>query len=222
MKNALITFSMACCLLSNSLIFSENLTDTVLKKTQAPQVNEECMQQILAKRYSGYAFNTDRSVSHAQIKTILEAGRLAPSSYNEQPWNFIVCDKAANPKAFQDALSALVEFNQNWAKHASVLIISVASSKSSHKNEPNDWGQYDTGAAAFSMMLQATSLELMAHQMGGFDQKKVSQLFSIPADYKPMSVMAIGYPSPDEAQSERKRKDLGENFFAGTWGQKFE
>jgi nitroreductase len=63
---------------------------------------------------------------------------------------------------------------------------------------------------------------LMAHQMGGFDEQKIRQEFSIPDDFQPMSVMAVGYPSADEIQPERKRKPLSDNFFDGSWGKKIQ
>jgi nitroreductase len=178
--------------------------------------------QLLHKRYSGYKFDPTRPLSHDQLKEIVEAGQLAPSSYNQQPWVFIVCDRTTNPEAYNKALSCLVEFNQNWAKNAPVLVIGIAATKSSHNAEVNAWAQYDTGAAAFAMMLQATSMGMMAHQMGGFDAQKIKQLFALPDSYEPMSVMAIGYPSKEETSKERKRKPLGENFFMGSWGKKFE
>ena len=72
------------------------------------------------------------------------------------------------------------------------------------------------------MMLQATSMGLMAHQMGGFDELKIRQEFSVPDGFEVMAVMAVGYPSSNEVQQERKRKPLGENFFSGSWGSTFE
>lgn len=179
-------------------------------------------EQLLQKRYSGYKFDPSKAVSHDQLKEIVEAGRLAPSSYNEQPWVYIVCDRNTDPEAYKKALSSLVEFNQNWAKNAPVLIIAIAATKSAHNADINAWAQYDTGAASFAMMLKATSLGLMAHQMGGFEAQKIKQLFALPVSYEPMSVMAIGYPSKEEVQPEKKRKPLGENFFMGSWGKKFE
>jgi nitroreductase len=213
----MLVFFTACCLLSASMFAIES-SPTKLKY----DLNTDCMSQLLSRRYSGYSYDNSRLITHEQLQAIVEAGRLAPSSYNEQPWNFIICDRNTNPKAYEKALSALVEFNQGWAKKAPVLIISVAASKSSHKDELNRWSQYDTGAAAFGMMLQAASLGLMAHQMGGFDEAKMRQVFSIPKDFVPMSVMAIGYQSADEVRPERKRKPLTENFFMGSWGKGFE
>lgn len=185
------------------------------------QTSKDCLSQIFTKRYSGYAYDTSRIVTAEQLRSIVEAGHSAPSSYNEQPWRFIICDRTTDPAAYDKAFSTLVEFNQGWAKNAPVLIVSVAASKSAHSGEPNRWSQYDTGAAAFGMMLQATELGLMAHQMGGFDEAKMQQVFSIPADFVPMSVMAIGYADINELPKARQRKPLEENFFKGSWGKGF-
>lgn len=215
-KLSFINYPMAgaislCALLNTPFLSAE--ADTPLK---AP------FEQVLQKRYSSYKFDPSRAVSHEQLKEIVQAGRLAPSSYNEQPWVYIVCDRSAQPEAYKKALSCLVEFNQNWAKNAPVLIIAIAATKSAHNGSTNGWAQYDTGAATFAMMLKATSLGLVSHQMGGFDAQKIKQVFSLPESYEPMSVMAVGYASKEDVPSERKRKPLGENFFSGAWGKKFE
>lgn len=185
---------------------------------QGVKEQSNCVFQVLSQRYSGYAYDASKPVTQRQLQLMMEAARLAPSSYNEQPWYFIMCDRTTDEKAYQKALSTLVEANQKWAQNAPVLVVTVAASKSSHNDKGNRHGQYDSGAAAFGMMLEATSLGLMAHQMGGFDSNKARQVFGIPEDCVPMSVMAIGY-SLDEVQPKRERKPYSENFFSGQWGK---
>jgi nitroreductase len=200
-------------LLNFSSLAADNYNDTLFKSH---------FTQLLQKRYSGYQYDPAKQVTREQLKEISEAGRLAPSSYNEQPWAYIICDRNAHPEAYQKAFSALVEFNQNWAKNAPVLIVCIAATKSARNGKLNPAAQYDTGAATFAMVLKAASMGLMAHQMGGFDADKIKHLFAIPNGFEPMSVMAIGYASSNEVQPERTRKPLGENFFMGSWGSKFE
>lgn len=173
----------------------------------------------LNKRTSGYCFDKNKKVSEEQLKSLVKAAQLTPSSYNDQPWYFIICDKNTNSAAYDKAFNSLVEFNQKWAKDAPVLIV-VLSSTNSREKEFNRWAQYDTGAAAFSIMLQATQLGLMTHQMGGFDEQKIAQSFSIPKDFVPMSVMAIGYDCKSEKPADKKRKKSEENFFWGNWDLK--
>jgi nitroreductase len=102
----------------------------------------------------------------------------------------------------------------------------VADSLFNHNGQPNRWGQYDTGAAAENLCLQAVALDLMAHQMGGFDAERARAAFGIPEQYTPMAMVAVGHPADpatfaaDIAEREhapRKRRALGELFFDGSW-----
>lgn len=171
---------------------------------------------MLINRHSGYAYDPMRIVTQDQIKTIIQAGQLAPSSYNDQPWYFIVCDRTTNPQAYDKVFNTLIEFNQNWVKNVPLLIVSIAA-LNSRDNAFNRWAHYDTGAAALNMMLQATSLGLMAHQMGGFDEEKLRKVFGISPDFVPMAVMAIGYELAETKLVKKERKPLEKNFFMGTW-----
>ncbi len=185
--------------------------------TDKTACKNDLVAQALEHRHSSYSYDPTRTISQDQIACLLRAAQLTPSSYNDQPWYFIIGEKKTNPGAYAKVLAALVPFNQEWAKNAPVLIVSIASTNS-HNNEPNRWAQYDTGAAAFSLMLQATSLGLAAHQMGGFDEAALRGAFSISSEFVPMSVMAIGYEAPDRGKTkERVRKPLSQNFFFGNW-----
>lgn len=124
------------------------------------------------------------------------------------------------------AFSCLSEGNQRWAKDAPVLILVIADSILSHTGKTNRWGQYDSGAAAMNICIQATDLGLMVHQMGGFDSDQAGKKFSIPDQFTPMAMMAVGYQlSLDQIEGEvrdretagRVRRPLGNNFFDGKW-----
>lgn len=172
--------------------------------------------QLLRNRFSGRLYDAERSVSQDQLNMLVRAAQSAPSSYNMQPWNFIICDKSTNPDAYAKVMNTLVEFNQGWAKNAPVLVVVVASTLSPHNNEPNRHAAYDSGAAAFAMMVQATSLGLMAHQMSGFDVDALRIEFGISDSFEPMAVMAVGYSLETRAPA-KERKPIEENFFFGEW-----
>lgn len=185
---------------------------------------------IIAKRWSPRAFDADKRVEADQLAACLEAARWAPSCFGEEPWRFIVCDRHADEAAWQKLHGCLTEKNQSWAGKAPVLILACAGSAFREGGNPNRWAQYDTGAAAVSLCLQATALGLASHQMGGFDADKVRSEFSIPAEYTPMTTVALGYQSGiddlDEGfhgleLGERKRRNVGEHFYAGAWNSPF-
>ncbi|BAZ14091.1 nitroreductase [Calothrix sp. NIES-4071] len=78
---------------------------------------------LLRQRWSPLAFS-DRTVEPEKLCSVLEAARWAASSFNEQPWSFIIATKD-NQGEFERLLSCLAEGNQEWAKNAPVLMIMV-------------------------------------------------------------------------------------------------
>ena len=193
---------------------------------QKPAITQVPIADLIAERWSPRAFDASKPVSNEQIIVLLEAARWAPSSYNDQPWRFVVCDKTSNPKAWQAAFDCLAPSNQTWVKDAPLLLLGCANTILDVNQQANRFAQYDTGAAAENLCLQASSMGLSAHQMGGFNSDLARDKFAIPAQYTPMSMLALGYAGdpnqlPDDLKArelaERKRKPLGELFFAGAW-----
>lgn len=170
----------------------------------------------LEERYSGSLFDPEKSVTEEDLHTLAAAAQLSPSSYNEQPWVFIICDRNENPEAYDQALQTLVPFNQNWAKNAQVLVIVLYAKRFVKNDKENLWASYDTGAAVQSLSLQATYLGMITHQIGGFDVQKVKESFAIDETLEPISVIALGYPAQNEVKPPRVRKPLEKNFFKGS------
>ena len=77
------------------------------------------IQETMQTRWSPYGF-ADRSLPAQELRCLFEAARWSPSSYNEQPWRFIVARREEG-EPFERLLGCLVEFNQSWARHASAL-----------------------------------------------------------------------------------------------------
>ena len=90
-------------------------------------------------------------------------------------------------------------------KDAQILIISLSAKnfRKQGKGE-NFWAKHDTGAANYALMLQAADMNLMAHQMGGFDRDKIVKRFNIPDDFNVMSVIAVGYEKEGAEVKENK------------------
>ena len=193
---------------------------------QKPAVTSVPILDTIANRWSPRAFDASKPVSQEQVIALLEAARWAPSCFGDQPWRFLVWNKNTDADAWQQAFDCLAPSNQTWVKASPILMLSCADTLFGHNQSPNRWGQHDTGAAAENLCLQAGSIGLAAHQMGGFNSDLARDKFAIPTQFTPMAMIAIGYQGdanalPDELKqrelAERKRKPLGELFFEGVW-----
>lgn len=189
-------------------------------------ITEVEINEIIAKRWSPRSFDANKQVSRKDILSLLEAARWAPSSMNDQPWRVIVWDKFTDENAYNKTFSCINEWNQKWVKNAPVLIGMFSANYFDNKNEINLWSKYDCGAAAMSIILQATLLGLASHTIGGFNAEKLAKAFDIPEGFTPVSILVIGYQASEEQLEEpfkerelapRSRKDLGMNFFLNNW-----
>lgn len=193
-----------------------------------PAITQVAINETIAKRWSGRAYDAAQAVSQEQIIALLEAARWAPSCFGDQPWRFIVWNKNAAIAAWQQAFDCLATSNQTWVKNAPVLFLVCADTLFNHNQQANRWAEYDTGAAAENLCLQAASMGLMAHQMGGFNAAAARAAFAIPAQYTLMAMLALGYPAAissldgeilSRETAPRSRRPLNDLFFAGSWGQ---
>jgi nitroreductase len=180
---------------------------------------------LITKRWSPYSF-ASRSVPDENLRSLFEAARWAPSSYNEQPWNYIVAKKE-NPEEFQRLLSCLVEGNQVWAKAAPVLALGIAKLRFARDDQPNRAAIHDLGLAAGNLVVEATARGLSVHQMIGILPDKAREIYAIPEGYEPLTGIAVGYAGDPKALPEglrdrdlarRPRKPLKEFVFSQMWG----
>ncbi len=181
---------------------------------------------LLQQRWSPLAFS-EQMVEPEKLCRVLEAARWAASSYNEQPWSFIVATKN-NQGEFERLLSCLAEGNQEWAQNAPVLMLSVAKLHFARNGKENRHAFHDVGAASATLALQATALGLFIHQMEAFDVAKAREVYSIAEGYEPVAAIALGYLGDPNTLSERllqrenaprARKPLEQFVFSGNWNQ---
>ncbi len=190
-------------------------------------VSQVDLTDVIARRWSGRAFDPGRRVDRNTLIALLEAARWAPSCDGDEPWRYLVWDRCEDPGNWRRAFDCLAEGNQSWARKAPLLMVAIADSLFERDDKANRWGAYDTGAASLSLTLEATFLGLMVHQMGGFDASRLQAAFSVPERYACMAMIAIGYQLPVERIppelkerecAPRSRKPLSGRFFQGTWG----
>jgi len=191
-----------------------------------PAPTDHPVHEIIRQRWSPRAFG-DKPIPAEVLRSLFEAARWAPSSSNEQPWAFLVASRDET-EAHSRILSTLVEFNQTWAKHASLLGIAVSALAFARNGNANRNAFYDTGAAMAYLTMEATARGLFVHQMAGFDPHKAIDVLSIPAGWEPIAAFVVGYSGDPQSLpetlrerelAERTRKPLKEFVMWGKWGQ---
>ena len=173
--------------------------------------------ELIARRHSPRTFGTDL-IGDRELLSILEAGRWAASSFNEQPWSFIVsrCDQT---EPWHRLLDCLMPRNREWAQHASVLMLAIAHPQFVRNGRSNAHAGYDTGQAVAQMVLEATSRGIVAHQMAGFDADKARAAFAIPDDHVPLTAIAMAHAAtPPTEVGTRSRKPLSDFVFGDRFG----
>ena len=176
---------------------------------------------LIKERWSPRTF-ADRTVPDETLLRLLEAARWAPSSYNEQPWRFIVA-KREQTEAFDRLLNCLNEKNQEWARQTPVLMLTVAKRHFSRNDKLNAHAWHDVGLAMGQLALQATALDLYVHQMAGILPEKAQEIYNIPDEFEVVAGVAIGYHGEPEGELKpRRRRPVEELVFGDTWGESAE
>lgn len=178
---------------------------------------------VLTGRWSPYVFSS-RSVSAEDLRSVFEAARWSASSFNEQPWRYVVARKE-DGEGFERLLSVLLPGNQAWARHAPVLALGLAKKTFTRNGKPNRVALHDLGAASASLTAEATTRGLNVHQMAGVDTERAHAAVGAPDDFEVVTALAIGYAGDegDEGLLERdarprSRKPLDEMVFGAQFG----
>lgn len=155
--------------------------------------------ELAQKRFSSRNYKPD-PVSENDLKYVLEAGRIAPSAANYQPWYFLVItDRSKLEKVYG-------LYHREWFKAAPVVIIILANHEMSWKRteDSKDHADIDISIAADHMTLAATDKGLATCWICNFDKQKTIELFDLPAHIEPIVFFPLGHPA-DEADPERHR-----------------
>lgn len=170
----------------------------MLERSQAnPEVDDS-----IVDRWSPRSFDQS-DMPQADLDIILEAAGWAPSAFNGQPWTFLYAHRG--DENWDRFLSLLVDFNQTWAKNASVLVFVVSdrlTRKDNGDTSSNHSHSFDAGAAWALAALQATAMGYHAHGMSGIHFAKAGAELNIPEDHRLEAAFVIGKRAPKEELPE--------------------
>jgi nitroreductase len=159
---------------------------------------------ILESRWSPRAFDAQATISTEEMTAFLEAARWAPSSYNFQPWRFIISRRG--DIVFEKICEALSGFNQVWAPTASALVAVVVEQKTEGHIFP-PIALFDAGLAVSQLTIEAHHQGFIVHQMIGFDKVKMNNTFDISGQRDCIVILAIGRQGPAENLPEGPARD---------------
>jgi nitroreductase len=184
-------------------------------------VTEPLLHPLLARRWSPTMFDASYEARAAEVESLLEAARWAPSAGNSQPWAFLTARRG--DAVHERLLRHLAPSSARWAPTASILVVNLCQ----QYVEDTDWefsefSQYDLGQAVAHMTIQAQSLGLFARQFRAFDQGGLAAEFDVPEHWQVTSMSAfgrlppgIGTP-PAEVGPARRRRPLSEITWSST------
>lgn len=161
--------------------------------------------KAIEKRMSYRSYKND-PVDREKIEEIIEAGSLAPSCFNNQPWRYVVVD---TKKDLEKLYPAIADGNY-WMKLAPVIVAIV-----SHKDfdcviKGRVYHQFDTGMATGFMLLKAQEMGIHSHLIAGYSPSKARKILGIPEDMEVISLMAMGYLAdkiPEELSEDHREAD---------------
>ena len=158
-----------------------------------PRIADHPIDPHMLERWSPRSFD-DSTLSQADLDTLFEAARWAPSAFNHQPWRFAYALRG--DAHWDEYVSALLPFNAGWASKASALVFVLSDTlilaPGKTEPQPATTASFDAGAAWALLALQATKLGLSTHAMAGFDHARAKEVTGAGERYKIEAAVAVG------------------------------
>lgn len=180
--------------------------------------------KAINRRASLKSFISSKDIEPEKIRQVLEAGRLAPSAENAQPWYFLVVKGKKNVQKLVDET-----FNLGVnaiAREAPAILIVFANPAVGRVIHGRPYYPFDVGMAVENMLVAATDLGLVTHIMTNLNEDALKKFLGVPDEITFMVATPLAYPNTsaiDEAvrkrrQTERIKKELKEIVYWDRWG----
>ena len=174
------------------------------------------MLELITSRQSDRKY-IDRPVEKEKLDRIIEAGRMAPSACNAQPWKFIVVTEPELIGKIADAASAKLIGMNTFVAQAPVLLIVVRenpnfSSKVGGTIKNKDYSLIDIGIASENICLQAEAEGLGSCMIGWFDEKSLKKYLGIPRSKRVELIITLGYSISNQREKKRKPAEMTVSF----------
>jgi len=170
------------------------------------------MLEMIIRRQSDRKYS-DKPVENEKLERIIEAGRMAPSACNSQPWKFIIVTDPALLRDLGEAASEKLLGMNSFVDQAPALIVIVReqpnfSSKIGGTVKRKDYSHIDIGIATENICLQAMAEGIGSCILGWFDEKKVRKILGIPSSKRVELLLTLGYSLSEHREKKRKPKEV--------------
>jgi nitroreductase len=171
---------------------------------------------------------SDSLIDSEAVQSMMEAARLAPSCFNNQPWRFVFVQDEHALTSVKDALPS----GNIWATRAPLIIVVAAKRDDDCRlSDSRDYFLFDCGLSVSQLILRAVELGLVAHPIAGYEPQALKEVLGIPEEYVVITLIICAHHGDDdsllsdtqkEVETERPERDpVGENFFLNAWGNPF-
>lgn len=168
-----------------------------------PRTPDNTIDPIFVNRWSTRAFDA-APMAKADLLSLIEAARWAPSAYNIQPWRFVYVERT--DPSWDDTMALLDPFNASWGKDASAIIFlasdTLVDQPETGDTRPSGYHSFDAGSAWAQLGLQAHMLGYSAHAVAGLYHDKTKDYFNIPDRFKVEIAILVGKRTTPEKLPE--------------------
>lgn len=166
------------------------------------------MLELIRSRQSDRKYS-DKPIEKEKLERILDAGRLAPSACNAQPWKFIAVTEPELIKKIAEASSASIIGMNTFVGQAPVILIIIRekanfSSRIGGTIKNKDYSLIDIGITSENICLQASAEGIGSCMIGWFDEKMVRKLLGIPVSKRVELIITLGYSLSNKKEKKRK------------------
>ena len=145
------------------------------------------------------------------IEDLGKSAQLAPSCFNNQPWQFVFVYDSDKLMEMRDSISK----GNEWIHDASLIIVVFSKREDDCIIREREYYQFDCGLATAFLILRATELGLVAHPIAGYSPKKTREILSIPDEYTVITLVIVGKHSDTispllsekQVQAEKQRPE---------------
>lgn len=167
--------------------------------------------ELILRRQSDRRYN-GKNIEPEKLERILEAGRMAPSACNAQPWKFVVATDKSVISSLAEAASAKLLGMNTFVGQANVIVVIVRekpniTSRIGGTLKNKDYSHIDIGIAAGNICLQASAEGIGSCIIGWFDEARIKKILGVPSSKRIDLIITLGYSDNDYRNKKRKPKE---------------